>query len=124
MKLTRTIGLLCSLLCARAPLVAQIFGEITGTVTDPSGAIITGTAVVITNTATRQARRAVTNEAGHYTAPFLVPGIYDVQAESSGFKQATRRGVDLQVGAVVRIDFALEIGGVAETVEVAGGAPL
>jgi hypothetical protein len=51
MELTRTIGLFCGLVCAGAPLGAQTFGEITGTVTDPSGAIITGTTVVITNTA-------------------------------------------------------------------------
>ena len=56
--------------------------------------------------------------------PFLVPGLYDVRVENAGFKVATRRGVDLQLGAVARIDFNLEVGEVSQQVEVTGGAPL
>jgi len=56
--------------------------------------------------------------------PSWYPGIYDVEAESSGFKSAIRRGVDLQVGAAARIDFALEVGEISQRVEVTGGASM
>src|SRR5580704_3454219 len=106
-----------------ARLWAQQFGEITGTVTDTSGAIVTGTQVMVTNDATQQARGAASNEAGVYSIPFLVPGSYTVRAEKSGFKMTTQRGVDVQVGDVARIDFRLELGEMTQVVEVTGGAP-
>src|SRR6266853_652999 len=113
------------LLAAAAPqLFAQNFGEITGTVADSSGAVIAGAAVSVTNTATNQVRRTTTNDTGAYSAPFLVPGTYDIRVENTGFKMATRRSVDLQVGAVDRIDFSLQVGEISQSVEVAGGAPL
>jgi hypothetical protein len=107
-----------------APLLAQNFGEITGTVADPSGAVAGGASVTVTNTATNQVRQVTTNESGNYSVPFLIPGSYDVYVELRGFKAATRRGINLQVGAVQRIDFMLEVGAVTETVEVGGAAPL
>ena len=112
------------LVSAASPLLAQNFGEITGTVADASGAIVAGASVTLTSTSTNQVRRAVTNETGTYSAPFLVPGVYDIRVENAGFKVATRRGVELQVGAVARIDFNLEVGEVTQQVEVSGGAPL
>ncbi len=106
------------------PVAAQNSGEITGSVADPSGAVVANAAVIITNTATNQVRRAVTNDAGNYSLPYLVPGVYDARVESSGFKTITRRGVEVQVGQVARIDFALEVGELSQQVEVSGGAPL
>ena len=108
---------------AAQPLAAQS-SEITGTVTDPTGAVIAGATVNILNTATNQLRTTTTNETGNYSVPFLVPSIYNVTAETSGFKVSARNRVDLQVGQVARIDFHLEIGQVSEKVEVTGGAPL
>ena len=60
-------------------LRAQNFAEITGGVTDPSGAVMTGAVVTVTNTATNQTRRSVTNETGTYSLPYLVPGVYDLR---------------------------------------------
>src|SRR5437899_5836914 len=71
-----------------------------------------------------QVRRATTNETGNYSLPYLVPGAYDVRVESAGFKVATRKGVELQVGAIARIDFKLEVGEITQQVEVTGGTPL
>jgi hypothetical protein len=105
-------------------LAAQNSGEITGAVTDSTGAAIAGATVTVKALATGQTRRVVTNETGAYSAPFLVPGLYDVSAERSGFKVATRKSVELEVGAVARIDFNLEVGEVSQSVEVTGGAPL
>ncbi len=122
--MSRWSRLLPALSLLAMPLGAQNFGEITGTVSDSSGAVITGAAVTATNAATNQVRRANTNETGNYSVPFLVPGLYDIRVENPGFKIATRRSVELQVGAVARIDFTLEVGEVTQQVEVTGGAPL
>lgn len=105
-------------------LFAQNFGEITGTVSDASGAVMSGVTVTIISRATNQARAATTNETGNYSVPFLVPGLYDVRAEASGFKVGWRRNVELEVGAVARMNFTMEIGEVSQQVEITAGAPL
>lgn len=116
--------LVCFLVVFGAPIFAQNYGEITGTITDPSSAVIIGATVTVTNAATNIARSVQTNSAGSYSLPFLVPGVYNVQAMQAGFKVVTRPSVQLQVGAVVRIDFTLELGGATEAVQVSGGAAL
>ncbi len=109
---------------ASLPLGAQNLAEITGAVSDASGAVMAGAAVTAVSAATNQVRSATTNETGIYSLPYLVPGAYDLRVESSGFKTATRKGVEIQVGSVARIDFKLEVGDVTQQVEVTGGAPL
>jgi hypothetical protein len=116
--------ILIILLALALSLSAQNFAEITGGVSDASGAVMAGAAVTAISSATNQVRRATTNETGNYSLPYLSPGTYDVRVESAGFKTATRKGVELQVGAVARIDFKLEVGEISQQVEVAGGAPL
>jgi outer membrane receptor protein involved in Fe transport len=106
------------------PVFAQTSGEITGTVTDTSGAVIEGANVTIQNTATGQVRQVQTNQSGTYDVPFLVPGTYNIRVERQGFKTATRSDILLQVGAVARADFNIEVGVVTESVEVSGGAAL
>src|SRR6266568_856016 len=108
----------CVLACSAWSLRAQTFGEITGTVTDATGAVVVGASVTVTNLSTNQIRRVETNRTGNYTVPFLVPGIYNVQAENAGFKTATRSNVDLQVETVARINFPLEVGDVSQHLEV------
>src|SRR5215212_10963136 len=103
---------------------SQTFGEITGVVTDPSGAVLVGASVRVTNPQTNLTRSVATNNAGNYAFPALLPGVYNVRAEMSGFQSEIRSGVELQVQQTARIDFQLKIGGVAEAVEVQGGAPL
>jgi hypothetical protein len=105
-------------------LQAQMLGEITGTVTEPTGAVVAGAVVSVTNVSTNQARQVQTNQTGNYSVPFLVPGVYEIRTELSGFKAATCDAVELQVGAVVRIDFTLQLGEMSQRVEVTGGTPL
>ena len=114
----------CLLSALALPLGAQNYGEITGTVSDPSGAVISGATVRATNTATGVGRTVVTNSTGSYSLPFLVPGVYNVQAEQPGFKVMSRPNVELQVSAVARIDFTMELGGASEKVEVTSSAAL
>ncbi|MCC6860095.1 MAG: TonB-dependent receptor, partial [Bryobacterales bacterium] len=124
MDLRKALGVLCLLAAGALAAFGQTYGEITGTVTDPSGAAVTTGTVKVTNQATNQVRTVPLNQAGNYTIPFLVPGVYNVQVEIQGFKTAARPNVEVQVGSVVRINFALEIGAITQTIEVSGGAPL
>jgi hypothetical protein len=122
----RLRGLLpAAIFCAlTASAWAQGTGEITGTVTDPSGAAIAGAKVTVTNIATSAERTTTTNESGIYDIPALNPGTYAARVESSGFRVAERKDVVLQVGQVDRLDFPMEIGNVSDTIEVTGGAPV
>lgn len=105
-------------------LFGQTFGEITGTIADPTGAVVAGATVAVTNTGTNQVRRVQANETGNFTVPFLVPGVYDLEVSTQGFKSATRKGVILQVGDVARANFVLEVGAVSESIEVAATSAL
>ncbi|MBM3752384.1 MAG: TonB-dependent receptor [Acidobacteria bacterium] len=112
-----------SLLLA-ASAFSQTFGSLTGDVKDSSGAVVAGAAITVRNTATNGVRNAVTNEDGVYTIPALVPGMYEVKAEKTGFKAATRTNIELQVQQAARVDFNLEVGQVSEVVEVSSRLPL
>ncbi len=101
---------------------AQTFGEITGEVRDPSGAVVPRAAVAITNTATNVSRTTVTNNEGIYSVPALNPGIYQIKVESDGFQPTVRSNVELQVQQTARVDFALAVGQTAQTVEVSSSA--
>src|SRR5436190_1557702 len=116
--------LLAFIVFAALPCFGQTFGEITGVVTDPAGAVVVGAAVTVSNPATNLTRTATTNNAGNYTFPSLLPGVYSVKAEMAGFQGEIRGGVELQVQQVARIDFQLKVGSLTETVEVISGAPL
>ncbi len=120
MKQTKLLFVLLGLALAIA--FAQTAGQITGVVTDPSGALVPNATITVTNTATNAARTTQTNAAGLYAFPDLVPGIYDVKAVMAGFDTTTKAGVEVQVQAAVRVDFALVVGQATQTVEVAAAA--
>src|SRR5437867_1685864 len=105
-------------------LYAQTFGEVTGRVTDPSGAVIPGASVALTNVNTNAVRNAVTAEAGAYTFPSIPPGVYRLRTELPGFKAAVSEPFEVQVQQVVRLDIVLQLGRISETVEVAATADL
>src|SRR5450755_1612740 len=79
------------------PGFAQTGGQVTGLVTDPSGSVIVGATVTVTNSQTNVGRTTTTNSAGDYTFPALQPGVYNVRAEMPGFEGEVREGVELQV---------------------------
>ena len=105
-------------------LYGQTFGEVTGRVTDPSGAVIPGASVTLTNVNTNAVRNAETAEAGGYTFPSVPPGFYRLRTELSGFKAAVSEPFEVQVQQVVRLDMVLQLGQISETVEVAATADL
>jgi hypothetical protein len=115
------VSLLVVLLAFLSPAVAQMNrGTITGTVTDASGAAVPGAQVSIRNTATNATYKTDTTGVGQFTLPNLPVGVYEVVVEAAGFKKSVRTDIDLRATDVVRVDVTLEIGALAETVEVSG----
>ena len=112
------------LLFSAASAFGQTFGEITGRVTDPSGAGVPGANMTLTNTATNAARATVTSGEGLYTFPSVPPGVYNVKAEHQGFKVITSNNVEVQVQQSVRLDLTLEVGQITQSVEVAASSTL
>ena len=105
-------------------LAQQGTAQISGKVTDEQGAVLPGVAVTVTNEATGVFRELVTSSEGTYVAAQIVPGTYTVTARLTGFQTAERRGLILQVGTTLTINLSLPIGGLQETVTVAGQSPL
>ncbi len=104
-------------------LLTQIFAQTSnatlgGTVSDPTGALIPGVSLTATNTATGIATTVLSNEAGAYQFASLQTGTYKVTAELSGFQTQTYNAVALGVSQQVRLNFTLQVGSVAQTVEV------
>src|SRR3989442_3246605 len=103
---------------------AQEFrGSITGRVTDPSGALVPGTQVTVTNAATNVSSSATANEEGLYTVLYLAPGRYTVVAEAKGFKKLLHT-IEVRVGDKITLDLPLEVGSVTESVNGATEATL
>src|SRR5213080_917974 len=106
------------------PALAQTQASISGVIHDPTGAVIPGVTVTVTNPATNFVRAAISNEAGVYNFPSLQPGRYNIKVELPGFRTITQNDVELQVQFAARIDFTLQVGDVSQTVEVEGTAAL
>jgi outer membrane receptor protein involved in Fe transport len=96
-------------------------GTILGTVSDPSGAAVTGATVRIKNTATAEERIVISNEGGFYTAPNLVPGVYELSINSTGFAPTVIRDVVLTIGEEREINVQLTIGPVTQDITVSAG---
>ena len=112
------------ILTAASAGAQQDAATVTGEVTDPTGAVVPGATVTVTNVGTGIALTTVTNDSGVYTLPGLRPGDYTVVIELQGFSRFARTGLTLQVAQVVRIDARLQTGNVTEAVEVAAATPL
>lgn len=101
-----------------------VYGSLAGLVTDDSGAVLPGVVVTITSLQRKTVDTVVTDENGRYSRERLLPGQYEVRAELEGFKLAVVPTVTVGVDAQTPVNFAMELGQVAEEVTVTGGAPL
>ena len=125
MLFKKVLMALCALLMVPAVMMCQSnTATLVGTVTDPSGAVIAGANIVITNVRTQGKRTVQSDASGSYEAPLLPPGEYSVEVSSSGFKRGERSGIGLDAGQRVKLDLALEVGDLAERVNVTADAPL
>src|SRR5207237_5476942 len=103
------------------PVLAQTAG-VQGVVQDPSGAVIAGANLTLTNVDTGLNVRAQTNEVGFYTFPAVPIGNYKVEATKAGFGASERPGIKLDVNQLARVDFMLRPGSLTETVNVSASA--
>src|SRR5262245_33227331 len=115
-------AVLSALLLTSTALRAQTSGIILGQVSDSSGAVVVGAVVKAENIGTQFVRTALTNSEGAYLVLSLPPGKYQVTVEHAGFKTFSQSGISLQVGGSVRVDAALQVGAVTESVNVASEA--
>ena len=107
------------------PVVAQLTeGTIVGTVTDVSGAAVSGAKVTVKNVGTAVSIETLTDNLGYYRAPHLSPGTYEIRVEKSGFKTVLVKEVEVSVNAITRTDASLQVGSVTESVTVTTAAPL
>jgi Carboxypeptidase regulatory-like domain/TonB dependent receptor-like, beta-barrel len=107
-----------------AALAQAVYGSIAGTVTDPSGGVLPGVTVTITSVDRKTVDTVVTNEAGEYAKERLLPGLYEVKIELSGFKQAVYPDIRVNVDTQARLDAKLQVGAVNEAVTVEGYSPV
>lgn len=115
---------MAGLIALSMPAMAQVSGAtLSGLVTDPSGAGVAGASVSIKNTGTGEVREVPTNGNGFYSAPNLLPGLYDVAVTAQGFNKVVQKAITLSVGAQQALNMTLKVGQVTQTVEVLGAPP-
>jgi hypothetical protein len=108
-----------------APKVSAqaVYGSIAGTVTDPQGAGVAGAKVAITNIGKGTEESVTSNESGYFTVTHLIPDMYKVRIEAQGFKAYEVASVTVLVDTTVRLDAALQVGAVTQSIEVTGEIP-
>ena len=126
MKVRATaIVALLALLVGVAPALAQVqTGEITGRVTDDTGAILPGVSVTLTSPVLIQPQTAVTAESGTFRFTLIPIGTYSVKFELPGFKTIVREGIAVNIGFTASVNQQLAISTVQETVTVSGESPI
>jgi hypothetical protein len=108
---------------AAAPALAQTDrGSVTGTITDPGGAVVPNAKVTATSQDTGEVREVTSSDEGNYTLPELKAGLYKITVESPGFKTASNEGVKVAVQVTHSLDFKLEVGAVTDVVTVTADA--
>ncbi|HEX4032079.1 MAG TPA: TonB-dependent receptor [Terracidiphilus sp.] len=121
--LAAAIALLSLLFSAFSLHGQTVSGTVTGTATDPSGAVIPGVAVKVRNGDTGEMRATVSNAAGLFSIPALPPGPYTVDATATGFQEVTST-ITLSVGQVLNINLRLPVGSTSQKVEVVANESL
>ncbi|MGI9071233.1 MAG: TonB-dependent receptor domain-containing protein [Bryobacteraceae bacterium] len=112
-----------SLLLAISAIGQAVFGNITGTITDPAGAVVPAAHVSIHDLDRGTDYDTVTNSSGNFTQTHLLPGHYNIRIVSTGFTEYSGTAV-VQVDFITRVDAQLQIGGSTQTVSVTGETPL
>jgi hypothetical protein len=120
--LRQTLSVFLFALCAIAMAAAQENGEITGVVTDTTGAVVPNATVTITQTSTGVVRTTQSGSTGLYDIPGLSIGTYDLKATAQGFKTYTKTGLVLNTAQTLRADVKFEVGAATQTVTVEANA--
>ncbi|HZO57629.1 MAG TPA: carboxypeptidase-like regulatory domain-containing protein, partial [Bryobacteraceae bacterium] len=119
----RVLHSACSVLAACGLMMGQSTNQsIQGLVTDSTGAVVSGAKVTVTNEDTGISRSVDSNNSGNYSFPIMSVGNYDLKVELAGFKTEQVKGLRLETAAQLRQDFTLQVGNLAEVVEVSAAA--
>ncbi len=122
-SLQKTLGRWAAALAFTVPLLAQQNGAITGIVTDPSNAVVSGATVTLKNDLSKDSRKSVTNAEGYFNFASVPAGTYSVTVEAKGFKTLQRTGIVLNLGDQLTLpNLKLEVGATAEAVTVSAEA--
>jgi hypothetical protein len=117
---------LCALLlCASLGCIAQVVtGDILGTITDPSGAVVPNAKIVITNIGTQETHELTSNGAGEYIQTALPIGYYSIAVTAAGFETAEVKNIKLDAGSRLRQNIKIAVGATSQTLQVAGESPV
>ena len=113
---------LCALCLSSGRVWAATGGSISGTVKDPSGAVVPGVSVTLVNLDLATSYKASTDQQGFYSFPAIPVGRYELTVESTGFKTQKKTGLIVDADAAVRVDIALDVGDRNDTVTVSAAA--
>jgi hypothetical protein len=125
-KVLAPVGVWClmTLMLPGASEAQQLYGTVTGTVKDESGAAIPGATVSLLSAQTALEVTTVSNETGAYNFTNVQPGTYEVKVSLQGFKEFVRAGVPVSANTISRVEVSLSVGALTETVTVEGGTQL
>ena len=123
MRIRLSVLLVVALLAPASARAQETRGNINGTVQDSSG-VIPGATITVTNVETGQSQKLLTNNSGYFEAPLLQPGQYRVTVDMTGFRGLTQSGITLSVGQSITLKLTLEVGAIAERVEVTARSPI
>src|SRR5215831_5544287 len=116
---------LLAVLALLPALYSQEFrGAFSGVASDATGASVAGAKVTVVEVNTGTRTETVTDNAGHYNVPFLLPGDYDIKIASPGFKEYSRKAIHLGAGENPVVDAKLEVGDATQTMEVTDVVPM
>ena len=115
---------ICVLVITGANVWGQATAQISGRITDATGAVLPGVEITATQTGTGTARMTVSNETGSYTLPSLALGPYELQAALPGFQTFVQTGIVLQVNSSPAINIVLQVGQLTQTTQVKADAAL
>jgi hypothetical protein len=121
-----SLGVLVLIVISFTPTISaqESYATLSGRITDPNGRVIVGANVQAVNVNTNALYPAESNEVGLYNFPALPPGIYRVVVKQEGFEQIVKTGLDLHVADSIAINFALQLGSVAQTLTISGDTPV
>ena len=124
-RLVRLGCIVLAIVLAAASAGAQeLYGSIVGVVRDGTGALVPGATVTIVNKETNLTKDTATGADGSYRILNIIPGPYDVTVTLQGFRDVSRPNVPVTIGQIARVDVAMELASVSESVLVIGESPL
>ncbi len=121
--LASRLCLTAAFLCLCGAIRGQVTSTIQGRISDPSGAVIAGSAIRVTNEATGVFRTVQSLPDGYYRVPGLLAGPYEIRVEQAGFRTLIRKGIELNSETSLQVDVTLQVGDTVQTVEVTAPLP-